>query len=127
MIETKLLTFQEVLAAAENNPAWTVITRGDSYFTVENHEGYRAYVQVECYGYHYDNPNYYRCFWASTTHKPNKKTGSGWQVGSVPPNVTLMQVIRLINNALEKSKMKVESGAEQKDTRKPSENGKYLV
>lgn len=125
--EKKYLTFEEIKAAVKEVPTWKIITGDRSYFTVENEKGYRAYFQLNCWGYHFDNPNYYKSFEVSTVHRPNRMTGSGYGVGEISACAGAEEIIGLINRGLVQSQLKIESGRENFDKRKPSECGRFLV
>lgn len=121
-----MIKFNNLLNAAKEQEDLKVMIENDSYFTVEDEEGYRAYCQVNVYGYKYDNPDYYRGFDFSTVHRPNRKTGSGWQYMADVVINSEEEGLKALRETLERSKSKIVSGREQKDTRQPNENRKYF-
>lgn len=121
-----MMKFNEVLNMVKGSDL-KVLTEGKSYFTVENEEGFRAYCQAEVFGYDLDNENCYKGYNFSTVHQPNRKTGTGWQEFKEVPVNSEEQFFNLLNKTLEKSEMRIKHGKERMDTRKPHENGQYLI
>ncbi|AOZ61927.1 hypothetical protein QCM8_282 [Bacillus phage QCM8] len=109
-------TFSQFLAHMQTKTDIEVIGGGKSYFTIEDAEGYRAYFQVNVYGYHYENPNYYQGFSFSTCHKPNRSTGTGWQHKELQYNATIEQLEDAFYDTLEQSRRNILSGKEKMDT-----------
>lgn len=123
-----MLKFNEVLTLVKESDL-LVIVEGDNYFTVENKEGFRAYCQLDFYGpkQNIDNLFYYKGYMFSSVHKPNKKTGTGYQEYNEVKIETKEDVFKYLNKTLERSKERILSGREKMDTRKAHENKKYLV
>ncbi|QQO38627.1 hypothetical protein PP657_gp009 [Bacillus phage BCPST] len=115
--ENETPTFTQILTHVQENTGLKVIGIGKSYFTVENQEGYRAYFQVDTYGYHYENPNYYKGFSFSTCHKPNRNTGTGWQHIYLQYNAKLDEIVTSLYETLGRSRHNIITGKEKMDTR----------
>lgn len=121
-------TFNQITEAIKANTSlpFKVITEGEKYFTVEDAEGYRAYMQVDTFA---SNGDLSRAFSLScaTVHNPNKKTGTGFISVGCPVDSNLERIIECLNKTLDESKQRITLGQERMDTRKPHQNGKYLV
>lgn len=126
-VKMRVMKFSEILAEVKKNPKWKVVTEHKNYFTVEDQDGYRAYFQVDHWGYEFENPHFYQSFDFSTVHLPNRKTGSGWQYAAIMPTDDIERIIKMLHKTLERSRQNIESGRERMDTRKPHTNRHYLV
>lgn len=126
--ENQVPTFTQILThVQENETELQVVTVGKNYFTVENAEGYRAYFELQVYGYNYENPNYYKGFHFGTKHKANKRTGTGWSYKDLRYNATLDEIVTTLYETLEQSRHNIVTGKEKFDTSKPHPNGKYFI
>jgi hypothetical protein len=105
------LPFNEIVEKVKQTHE--IIVEGKTYFTVENEEGFRAYVQVNLFGGRVDNPNYYQNLSFSTVHKPNHKTGGGYQFRTIDPTSTIEQILKAIDETLVQSKSNIQSGKEK--------------
>lgn len=121
-----MMKFNEVLNAVKGSDL-TLLTEGETYFTVENAEGFRAYCQAEVYGNELENLDYYKGYSFSTVHQPNRKTGTGYRLITEAKINDETALFKLLDRTLENSTARINSGRERKDTRKPHENGKYLI
>ncbi|WP_090739318.1 hypothetical protein [Paenibacillus sp. Mc5Re-14] len=121
-------SFNEITEAikADKTLPFKIIVEGETYFTVEDAEGFRAYMQLETLGFS-KRFEYALSLSCSTVHKPNRKTGSGRKGVECPPDSTLETIVNCLNRTLDESKRRITLGQERMDTRKPHENGKYLV
>lgn len=118
-------TIEEIIESIErDNKDLKVIIKGDTYITVENEEGYRAYMEIDKFG---SSPEFFSGFIFATVHRPNKKTGTGYRFGYLQFDVTMDTVVNKLRDTLKQSKENIKSGDERMDTRKPHESGKYLV
>jgi hypothetical protein len=120
-----MLKFNDVLNMVKGKEELKVLTEGNTYFTVENEEGYRAYCEVGVYGNDLDNTDYYQGYKFSTVHRPNRKTGSGWQLMKDVAVNNEEDVFRCLDNTLQRSKERIQSGREGKDTRQPKNGFLY--
>lgn len=104
----KFSTIKEVVKANYN-----VVSEGGTWLRVRDNEGYEAYMQLNCYGYNHDKPDYYRSYTFSTRYKPNRKTGSGKQVFERSPAISMQMIMKLLDETLNASKRIIESGRER--------------
>lgn len=121
-------TFEEIKDAIKNDTTlpFKIITEGDTYITIEDEEGYRASMQVETMGFS-RKMEYATALSFATVHKPNRKSGSGYKGREISPNASISLIVETLKVTLEDSKSRILSGREKMDTRKPHENGKYLI
>lgn len=121
-------TFEEITKEIKTDSSlpFRIITEGEKYFTVEDAEGYRAYMQVESYSFN-GRLDYAMGLSFATVHKPNRKTGTGHRIFQISVSSSLDEIVSTLKETLVYSKRNIVMGKEQMDTRKPHENRKYLV
>ena len=98
------LPFDEIKEHIRNNPqpGFKIITEGDTYITVEDSEGHRAYMQAEKVG-----KKYLRSYTFYTEHKQHRHMGAGRLVSEELPTLTLEQIVDMLQQTCNASKAAV--------------------
>lgn len=112
------LSIREIKDHIKNDESlpFKIITEGNTYLTVEDADGYRAYMQAETMS-SVDDPNRFFGYVFDTVHLPNRNTGSGHRYLETSTNITMPVVLEKLNETLASSRMNIIHGKERMDTR----------
>lgn len=115
-LKNQTTRIKEYIKSNEDKLNFKIVSEGNIYFTVENEEGYRAYLEAELI----------EGFRFTTKHKPNRKTGTGHYFACMPFDSTDSMIIKKLNETLLQSKTNILLGIESVDDRNVAPSRKYF-